>query len=228
MANLKDALKQKQDLNTVSTPQIFNLRLEQDRKKVEQLFIDDKVKKIVDDYPEQLREYFSTQNPTLVFQQDFEVKFTNYLQAMQQKSPLEEQGNWVYYPWLFTLVHILEEQEFFTVRTARNRNLITTEEQNIFYNAKIGIAGLSVGNSVALAIALQGGAKHLKLADFDRLALSNTNRIRVGIESLGQLKCEITAKQIYTINPYAQVEIFTSGLTPENIGNFFSGTICNG
>jgi hypothetical protein len=118
---------------------------------------------------------------------------------------------------------VLPEADFQLVRTARNRNLITKEEQEKFYNATIGIGGLSVGNSVALAIVLQGGGRHIKLADLDRLALSNTNRVKAGVENLGLLKVVVTARQIYEINPYAKVEIFTDGLTPKNIGRFFKG-----
>ena len=87
----------------------------------------------------------------------------------------------------------------------------------------IGIAGQSVGNSVALAIVLQGGGKHWRIADHDRLALTNTNRIRVGVQNLGLKKTEMTARQIYEINPYATVELFSDGLTPDNIDRFFEG-----
>src|SRR5258708_9015345 len=133
------------------------------------------------------------------------------------------QGNWVYYPWLATLVHLIEDVDFQRVRTARNRNLINEEEQKKFYNSVVGVGCLSVGNSVTLAIVLQGGAKHLRLADFDALALTNLNRIRGGVESLGLKKVEMTARQIYALNPYAEIEIFPDGLNPNNIEKFFSG-----
>jgi hypothetical protein len=134
-----------------------------------------------------------------------------------------EAGEMGILPWLSTFVHILIEEEFQAVRTARNKNLINKEEQEKFYNAVIGIGGLSIGSSVAMAITLQGGGKYFRLADFDRLALSNTNRIRAGVESLGLPKVEMSARQIYTVNPYATVELFSEGLTEENIGAFFDG-----
>src|SRR6185436_13942414 len=92
-----------------------------------------------------------------------------------------------------------------------------------FYNAKVGIGGLSIGSSVAIALVLQGGAKNIRIADFDVLALSNTNRIRAGVQSLGLPKTEITARQIYEINPYAKVETFNDGLNEKNIKNFVKG-----
>lgn len=145
------------------------------------------------------------------------------LMAARFDDKIKPQGCWVYYPWLDTSVHILNEEDFYFVRTSRNRNLITAKEQKKFYNAVVGIGGLSIGNSVAVAIALQGGAKHMRLADFDRLELSNTNRIRTGVQNLGLLKVEIAAREIYEINPYAKVECFTEGLTEKNIEKFISG-----
>ncbi len=167
---------------------------------------------VVDDYAEQLRELFFIQNPTLAFQPD--------------KAPKElpDPGSvWIYYPWLNTLVRILPEHEFYLVRTARNRNLITAEEQVKYYNSTIGIGGLSVGSNIAFALALQGGGKHMKLADMDHLALSNTNRIITSVTNLGLPKVVMAARMIYEINPYAEIELFSEGLTEKNIETFFDG-----
>jgi len=85
------------------------------------------------------------------------------------------------------------------------------------------LAGLSVGNSVALALVLQGGARYIRLADNDQLALSNLNRIRATVQDLGSKKVYVTARQIYTLNPYAKVDVFPDGLTQKNISKFFAG-----
>ena len=115
----------------------------------------------------------------------------------------------------------LNENDFQTVRTARNRNLINQEEQEKFHNATVGIGGLSVGSTVAFALVLQGGPKHIKLADMDRLALTNTNRVLMGVDHLGSLKVEMAARRIYEINPYTKIELFSEGLNSENISIFF-------
>ncbi len=181
------------------------------------------VREIGDDYEEQLRELFAIDNPSVAHAADFNARFTAYRNGLNEKIPEWRQGKWVYYPWRSILVHTLTESDFYKVRTARNKNLITEEEQKHYYDATVGIAGLSVGNSVALALILQGAARKIKLADMDRLALSNTNRIRTGIDNLGALKVDMTARQIYELNPYADVETFSDGITPENIGKFFEG-----
>ena len=218
--NTEDKLKKKKAIFG-SHPEILNLQKKSDLGQFQKLLRQEV--SITDDYEEQLREYFSIQNPQLIFQPDLEQKFCEYKKGLEMRLPLWKQGRWVYFPWLFALSHILEEGPFFQVRTARNRELITKAEQKKFYNATIGIAGLSVGNSVAVAIVLQGGSGHIKLADHDQLALSNTNRIRAGVQNLGAAKTDLTAREIYTLNPYAKVEIFPDGLTIQNVKKFFKG-----
>ena len=206
-----------------SRPIIFNLREKGDEARLKELIAKNKIQYVSDDYDEQLKEYFQVKNPGLVYAPNFWEKFSDYVDGLGVETPLFRRGRWIYFPWKLTLVHILEEDAFFAVRTARNKNLINPDEQNKFYNAVIGIAGQSVGNSVTLAIVLQGGGKYWKIADHDRLALSNTNRIRTGIDNLGILKTEMTARQIYEINPYAKVELFSEGITKDNIDSFFEG-----
>ncbi len=217
--NITEGLGKKEEVS----PILFALKEPEDQKKLATLFSTHAIQHVRDDYKEEHLELFGVQNPTLVYTPDFKKLFAEYFRALQEVTPLWQQGKWVYFPWSSTLSHILPEEEFQMVRTARNKNLISNEEQKKFYNAKIGIGGLSVGSSVAFALVLQGAAKHIKLADMDRLALSNTNRILMGVDNLGILKVEMCAKRIYEINPYAQVELWTQGLNQENIGEFFEG-----
>jgi hypothetical protein len=215
-------LEQLKATTSPSLPVIFNLSIETDQARLGELVKSGTVRHIVDDYREQELEHFQVSNPSIVYTPDFQLKFEEHLGSLEKENPIVKRGRWVYFPWINTLVHILEEEAFFQVRTARNKNLITAEEQKKFYDAVVGIGGLSVGNSVALALVLQGGAKHIKLADHDKLALSNTNRIRTGVDTLGIPKVEVTARQIYLINPYAHIELFLEGLNSENIERFFS------
>ncbi|HEX2617533.1 MAG TPA: hypothetical protein VHL57_08315, partial [Flavobacteriales bacterium] len=78
-------------------------------------------------------------------------------------------GVWVYYPWSNRLVHLLDEAEFVAVRTDRNRNKITREEQERLARLKVGVIGLSVGQSVSLTMASERSFGEIRLADFDRL-----------------------------------------------------------
>jgi len=220
MEETLDALRHKE---TVSKPLILNLSEAEDHTRFESLLSEGAIKQISDDYEEEQRELFGIRNPSKVYAPGFEEAFQEYFSSLSVERSLSEHGRWVYFPWRYLAAHILPEEEYHLVRTARNQNLITREEQEKFYNATVGIAGLSVGSSVALALVLQGGPKHLKLADMDRLALSNTNRIVAGADRLGMLKVEMAARTLYEINPYATLELYPDGLTPENIDAFCEG-----
>lgn len=134
----------------------------------------------------------------------------------------EKYGVWVYYKWSNKLVHILDEEEFVTVRTNRNQYKITPEEKKILATKKIGVIGLSVGQSVALTIAMERICGELRIADFDVLELSNLNRIRAGVQSLGIEKSIVVAREIAEIDPYFKVTCFHDGITEENIDNFIT------
>lgn len=210
---------------TVSEPKIFDMKNSGHSRAVKKLFVQKKIQQVVDDYGEQLLELFCVNNPSLIFSPHLHNEFKSHLEKLADKNrSLVFKGKWIYYPWLYSLVHLLPEKDFQKVRTARNRDLISEQEQEKFYNSTIGIGGLSVGNNVALAIVLQGGGKYIKIADFDHFTLSNMNRVRAGIENLGLPKVEITARQIYQINPYAVIYKFAEGLTEKNIDNFFRGS----
>jgi hypothetical protein len=206
-----------------SLPVIFDLSKDKELKEFEQMISDGKVLSAVDDYEEELRELFAVSDPSKVYSGNFENDFKKYFDEIKEASPLWKQGKWVFYPWRAVVVHILDHDSFYKVRTARNKLLITEEEQEKFYEATIGIAGLSVGSNIALALTLQGGPRKIKLADMDRLALSNTNRVISGVDGLGLLKVEVTARKLYEINPYMEIELYSGGLNLDNIEKFFSG-----
>lgn len=134
-----------------------------------------------------------------------------------------EYGTWVFYPWTGRLVHVLPRDEFRFVRTDRNRNKITREEQEVLLGKCVAVIGLSVGNSAALTAAMEGVGGSFRLADFDRLGLSNLNRLRTGVHELGVEKTVLCARQLFELDPYLDVEIWRDGLTGENLGDFLDG-----
>ena len=121
-----------------------------------------------------------------------------------------------------SLVHLLDDREFIDVRTNRNQYKITREERDILASKKIGIIGLSVGQSIAVTLAMERGCGELRLADFDVLELSNLNRIRTGVHNLNVPKVVIAAREIAEIDPFIKVTCFFSGLTESNIDEFFT------
>ncbi|MFD9454090.1 ThiF family adenylyltransferase [Streptomyces sp. NPDC059985] len=132
-------------------------------------------------------------------------------------------GRWAWYPWSGRLVHVLPEAEFRLVRTDRNRDKITREQQRSLLRRRIGVIGLSVGSSAALTCAMEGVGGAFRLADFDRLGLSNLNRLRAGVHELGLEKSVLCARRMYELDPYLDIEIHRGGVNEENIEEFFGG-----
>lgn len=176
---------------------------------------------ISDTIIQQLCELAKIENPSLqLSNQDQQEWAYDYIKGKEA----DTFGFWYYYPWRNKLVHVLPEKEFRKVRFNRNKLKITVDEQKKLLNTTIGVVGLSVGNAVALTLAMEGVGGTLKLADFDTLDLSNLNRLRSGVCDLGLSKCIIAARQIAEINPYLKVELFEEGLTSKNMEEFLNSS----
>lgn len=143
-----------------------------------------------------------------------------------ERSPSGESwaaGHWVWFPWLSQVVLALDPDDYFELITDRNRDKITRDEQRLLRTKRVGVMGLSVGGEAAVSIAQEHLCGHMVLADFDRLDLSNLNRLNAGVDELGVLKTTIVARRIARINPYLRVTVFHEGVTPENLDAFLSG-----
>lgn len=172
----------------------------------------------IDQIYSQLRDLVKLEHPQRTLS---DSDYTLLIEEKLSGTPIEEYGVWVYYPWKNAVVHMLDEEEFIRVRTIRNVYKITHEEQAILRRKKIGIIGLSVGQSVAMTIALERGAGELRIADFDTLELSNLNRIRTGVHNIGLKKTEIVAREIAEIDPFIKVVCYDEGVNPSNVAVFF-------
>lgn len=166
---------------------------------------------------EQLRELLETRHPD----RELSAHDLDRLEAEHLRgTPLFTYGTWVFYPWTRRLVHVLPEAEYRELRTSRNRNKITSEEQQRLLGKRVGVVGLSVGQAAAVTLAMEEVAGQLVLADFDALSLSNMNRLRGSVHDLGLNKAALTAREIFELNPYANIVVFDDGLTEENMGRF--------
>ncbi len=205
------------------TPIIFNRAEPAERDELDRLIREGRIWRRHDTLRDQLADLLRTRNPRREARESISSHLTEKIRELTQGRDWEDYGRWIYYPWSGQLVHLLPPEEFHELRTDRNRNKITAAEQQRLAACTVAIVGLSVGNAIALTLALEGVGGHLKLADFDTLDLSNMNRIRAGIDQLGLPKAVLTARQIYELNPYAALSLFHDGLTKENLDEFLQG-----
>jgi molybdopterin/thiamine biosynthesis adenylyltransferase len=198
-------------------PIFFDLKSDSDQNKLSLLLEANSSIEILDEINGQLEELIKLKNPKKKFSVD---ELNQEIEKYLKDTPIQEYGVWVYYPWLNKIIHLLDEEEFIEVRTNRNQNKITNKEQRRLKTKKIGIIGLSVGQSVALTLALERVVGELNIADFDILELSNLNRIRTGVYNLNIPKTVAVAREIAEIDPFIKVNCFHEGITENNIDDF--------
>lgn len=126
-------------------------------------------------------------------------------------------GEWVYYPWLNKLVHFPPVDKLRALRTSRNRNLVTAEEQGKLYGASILVIGMSVGSNIVEALVSKGIGSKLILVDMDIIEPSNLNRIRSPYHHVGLHKVEAISRKVWEIDPYIEIEMFLDGLNEANL-----------
>lgn len=199
-------------------PQILRLNILSDKQVFNSLIANGNISFIHDEIYTQLQELIKSQNPSIRIKSN---EYEDFISKHLKGQDIDEYGVWVYYPWSRRLVHLLDEDEFIEVRTNRNQYKITKQERDILSKKIIGIIGLSVGQSIALTLAMERGFGELRLADFDKLELSNLNRIRAGLYNMGVPKVVIAAREIAEIDPYLKVTCFFEGLIESTMDDFF-------
>ncbi|GGF17443.1 ThiF family adenylyltransferase [Echinicola rosea] len=187
------------------------------REALGRLLEDETIEKI-DQLDIQVSELIKIEHPARKFDEE---ELLDKMEAFFNEHPRDKYGNWVYFHWRRQLIRILAKEDFVNLRTSRNRYKIKDEEQQRLYTKKIGVIGLSVGQSVALSLAMERSFGELRIADFDTLELSNMNRIRTGLYSLGMKKVWVVAREIAEIDPFLKVTIYDEGITEGNIKDFF-------
>lgn len=215
--NFEALINTTKQLNHLYKPVLFNTKNITEKQNLENILIEKPFIQIFDSIESQIEELIRCLKPGI---SPSESK--NAAKNHRGSTSLHDYGIWVYYPWSEKLVHILDEEEFVIVRTNRNKHKITAEEQFTLSQKKIGIMGLSVGQSVSLTLAIERGFGELRIADFDELDLSNLNRIRTGIHNIHLQKTVIVAREIAELDPYLKVVCFHEGITEENIDTFLT------
>jgi hypothetical protein len=219
MKNITNLLATSKQLNQTYQPQILRITNPADKQKLDELIQRGDILFAQDEIYGQLQELVKSARPSIkIKDEDYAGLISEHLAGKD----INEYGVWVYYPWAKRVVHLLDEEEFVEVRTNRNRNKITRDEQYVLKQKKIGVVGLSVGQSIALTMAMERICGELRLADFDTAELSNLNRIRTGSHNLGLNKTVIAAREIAEIDPFINVKIFNDGLHQGNMDEFFT------
>lgn len=180
-----------------------------------------KIWQIRDIHDQQLRDLFEITHPSERLTGDFADRQQGFVVEHSGVNA----GVWVYFPWSGEFVHMVGEQDYYKLRTNRNRNLIKDSEQQKLDNFSAAVAGMSVGGGIALGLVYSGISNQVRLADFDLLETPNLNRVRAKVSSLGQPKINVMAEQIYEINPFAVIDVYADGIGKENVSEFLAAPV---
>ncbi len=69
-------------------------------------------------------------------------------------------------------------------------------------------------------LTLSGGPRHIKIADLDVVAITNLNRLRATLLDVGEEKTTVAARNVWELDPYAEIETFDQGVRDDNIERF--------
>ena len=106
----------------------------------------------------------------------------------------------------------------------RNLGFLTRQEQEKLRHARVAIAGLGGTGGAQVHALCRMGIGAFNLADPDVFELVNFNRqIGATMNSIGRAKTAVMAELVQSINPEADVRLFATGVSPENIAQFLDG-----
>lgn len=203
-------------------PELFYPQDKKSLSRMESLVRDVPGLEIIDNYGEQYAELLLSLHAHL-YRANYEVQVASIADLLDEhygKTPSWQMGTWVYFPWKRQLVHVLAQSDFEALRTIRNRDLITKEEQQRLLDIRAVCFGMSVGSAGALGLAISGISRQIKLVDGAVISGSNLNRILTGVSSVGKSKATVIGQQIYEMNPYSRVE-YIDKVSAGNISGIF-------
>lgn len=171
--------------------------------------------KFIDAFQHQLKELFFIFNTSYVGQNKKSVFKSKVFKDFIKKN--EKNFVYVFLPWNLTLIKTFPKKEYLELKTNRNRDLITKEEQKALSAVRIGVFGMSVGSNIAFVLTQAGISDEIFIADFDLLDTTNLNRIMAGVHQIGERKVDVAAKRIYEDNPFAKIKIMPKGVNKDNL-----------
>jgi molybdopterin/thiamine biosynthesis adenylyltransferase len=164
--------------------------------------------------PAQLKELFIIHHISMIQDKSKVESMSEYTKFCESRS-----GSHCYFhfPWHRIIIKTVGKNDFFTLKTNRNRDLISEEEQKKLSDFTVAVLGLSVGSNIAFLLTQAGMANKIFLADPDTLDTTNLNRLLTGVQDLGLNKAIIASRKIYEGNPYAEPVPLVEGINDEKL-----------
>jgi molybdopterin/thiamine biosynthesis adenylyltransferase len=179
--------------------------------KLKELLVERPYLSFVDAFSRQIKELFLIDNIEFIGLDKERVYASSDFKRYTEEK--KQDYVYVYFSWNNSVVKCIKHDDYFRLKTNRNQDLITYQEQKKLYDFKVAVLGMSVGSNIAFALTQAGISRKIVVADFDVLDTTNLNRMMGGIHQIGLNKAVIAARRIYEDNPYAKVTLLLEGIS---------------
>jgi hypothetical protein len=112
-----------------------------------------------------------------------------------------------------------DHEAFYVTFTERNRGLIADAWQRRLRTTRFVVAGCGSTGGACVMPLVRSGAERFVLLDPGAYELNNLNRQDAMLSDIGVNKANATRDRISAVNPFAEVEVFEDGVSPETIGS---------
>ena len=118
----------------------------------------------------------------------------------------------------------MDRDQFLNDAFSRNIGLLSEDDQLRLFGARIAVAGAGgVGGLHLLTLARIGVGK-FNIADFDTFDTVNINRqYGAFMSTIGKHKGDVLSNMVRDINPFADIRLFSQGVTLQNLDDFLEG-----
>jgi molybdopterin/thiamine biosynthesis adenylyltransferase len=111
----------------------------------------------------------------------------------------------------------------YSIAFSRNIGWLTESEQQALRSKRVAIAGMGGVGGSHLVTLTRLGVEKFNIADPDTFELANFNRqAGATLSSLQRAKVDVLADMVRDINPSVDIRIFPSGVTEQNLVDFFA------
>jgi tRNA A37 threonylcarbamoyladenosine dehydratase len=214
-SNIERHLKSQEYENNLklwAEPRLFKLDNDTSLRQLDSLFEDGEIRTVVDNAVSISNDLFELQYPS---DKDDEIAREQF--NIRNLDLGVSFGTWVYFPWSKSLVRFPDKDDLRSLRTSRNRALITEEEQKKLYDSTIAVFGLSVGSNVVERLVSSGIGGKLIIGDMDTIEPSNLNRINNSFLTVGAKKVHALGQKISEIDPYIEQIHLENGVSQEEL-----------
>ena len=110
-----------------------------------------------------------------------------------------------------------DPEQFYKELVTRNRHFVSSETQRRIRKLKVLVAGCGSGGGACIEPLARLGVTRFKIADSGAYELANLNRQHAFVDSIGTNKAVFHEGELKRINPFIEVDAYSSGITEDNL-----------